>query len=329
MNRMKAVVISRPGGPEVLQIQDVPEPEPQGQQILVNVRAAALNRADLLQRLGRYPAPPGVPQDIPGLEFAGEVEDSGRDAQRFQKGDRVMGLLGGGGYAEKVVLDESLALPVPANWSDQQAAAFPEAFFTAYDALFPQLGLKMGETILIHAVGSGVGTAALQLAKCVGAIVIGTAGSPEKLERARQLGLDEGIHYKSQDFAEAVAGITQGKGVDALLDFVGADYWQRNLNCLAPQGRLILVGLLSGADAQVPLGQILRNRLHIMGTVLRSRSLWEKAQLAEQIRRHVLPLARAGRIQPVVDQAFALEDAALAHRRMEENRNFGKIVLTT
>lgn len=326
---MKAIVISRPGGPEVLQVQDVPDPEPQGRQILVRVRAAALNRADLLQRLGRYPAPPGVPQDIPGLEFAGVVEEAGRDAQRFRKGDRVMGLLGGGGYAEKVVLDQSLALAVPASWTDQQAAAFPEAFFTAYDALFPRLDLKMGETVLIHAVGSGVGTAALQLAKCAGATVIGTAGSPEKLERARRLGLDEGIHYKRQDFAEAVASITQGKGVDAVLDFVGADYWQRNLDCLAPQGRLVLVGLLSGAEARVPLGQILRKRLQVMGTVLRSRPLWEKAQLAEQVRRHVLPLAEAGRIQPLVDRVFALEDAAQAHRRMEENRNFGKIVLTT
>ncbi|MEE8585579.1 MAG: NAD(P)H-quinone oxidoreductase [Acidobacteriota bacterium] len=324
---MKAVIMTQPGGPEVLEVRNVPDPQPQGSQILVGVRAAALNRADLLQRRGHYPAPPGVPHNILGLEFAGVVEDQGRDARRFQRGDRVMGLLGGGGYAEKTVLDESLALPVPEDWSDQQAAAFPEAFFTAYDALFPQLGLKMGETILIHAVGSGVGTAALQLAKCAGATVLGTARSPEKLERARQMGLDEGIHCKSEDFGEAAARFTQGKGVNAVLDLVGADYWERNLNCLASQGRLILVGLLSGANAPVSLNQILRNRLHIMGTVLRNRSLWEKAQLTERIRRHVLPLARSGRIQPVVDCTFPLEDAAQAHQYMEENRNFGKIVL--
>ncbi|HSR68587.1 MAG TPA: NAD(P)H-quinone oxidoreductase [Acidobacteriota bacterium] len=324
---MKAIVISEPGGPEVLRLREVEEPGLEGDEILVRVSATALNRADCLQRRGLYPAPPDAPADIPGLEFAGQVEALGPRASRFRAGDRVMGLLSGGGYAEKVAVPESQVLDIPEEWSDEEAAAFPEAYFTAYDALFPQLGLKMGELILIHAVGSGVGLAALQLSKAAGAGVLGTAGSRQKLEKARQFGLDEAICYKEQDFAQEVERFTRGKGVQAVLDFVGADYFARNLQVLAPLGRLIIVGLLSGAQCPADLSQILRKRLRVMGTVLRVRDGWEKAQLTERVRQCVLPLAAWGEIVPVLDSIFDLSQAPEAHRRMEANRNFGKIVL--
>ncbi|HSR51402.1 MAG TPA: NAD(P)H-quinone oxidoreductase [Acidobacteriota bacterium] len=324
---MKAIVITQPGGPEVLKLKEVDEPRPEGDQILVRVSATALNRADCLQRRGLYPAPPHVPADIPGLEFSGQVEALGPQASRFQAGDRVMGLLGGGGYAEKAVVSEAQVLEIPQEWSDEEAAAFPEAFFTAYDALFPQLGLKMGECILIHAVGSGVGQAALQLCKAAGARTMGTAGSWDKLEKARQLGLDDAICYKEQDFGEEVDRLTRGEGVQAVLDFVGADYLEGNLKVLAPLGRLIIVGLLSGAQCQADLSQILRKRLRVMGTVLRARDPWEKAQLTERMRRYVLPLASSGEVIPVLDSIYELAEAPQAHQRMEANRNFGKIVL--
>ena len=324
---MRAVVITRAGGPEVLQIQEVRGPSPQAGEILVSVRSAALNRADVLQRRGLYPAPAGVPQDIPGLEFCGQVEALGSGATLFQPGDRVMGLLAGGGYAEKVTVPEGHVLPAPDAWSDEEAGAFPEAYLTAYDALFPQLGLQMGETLLLHAAGSGVGLAALQLAKCAGAAVLGTAGDWEKLARAKKMGLDLGVNYKEQNFADEVMSYSDNRGVEAVLDFVGAPYWERNIACLKPRGRIILVGLLGGARTPVDLASILRKRLSIMGTVLRARASWEKSQLTDRVRRHVLPLATSDRIRPVIDSVYPLEEVGQAHQRMEDNLNFGKIVL--
>lgn len=324
---MKAIVISKPGGPEVLQLQQCPDPQPGNGELGATVSATALNRADLLQRRGLYPPPDDAPQEIPGLEFAGRVETPARSASGFKAGDRIMGLLGGGGYAERVVLHESLALPVPKAWSDEEAAAFPEAFLTAYDALFPQLGLHPGETLLIHAVGSGVGLAALQLAKAAGANVAGTAGSQEKLDRAAEFGLDFGVCYRETCFEESIRDFTAGRGCQAIIDFVGAPYWERNLKCLAPMGRLIVVGLLGGAKAETDLALVLRKRLRVMGTVLRSRSLWEKAKLVDRVERHVLPLAERGKIRPVVDRILPLREAAEAHAYMESNRNVGKIVL--
>lgn len=324
---MKAIVISSFGEAGVLQLQDVEEPKPSADEILVKVRATALNRADLLQRMGHYPPPPGTRKDIPGLEFSGEVEAVGQKASLFQKGDRVMGLLSGEGYAEKVVTHERMALPIPENLSFEEAAAIPEAFMTAYDALLPQLDLKMGERCLIHAVGSGVGMAALQIAKVAGATVFGTTGSEEKLGKAEALGLDFGINYKTEDFQEIVLGETNGKGVHAILDTIGASYWEKNLACLKTKGRLILVGMLGGSKVEANLGLILRKRIKVMGTVLRARPIEEKIRLTQNFKNHVLPLFEIGKIKPVIDSVFKLEDAVQAHTHMEDNKNFGKIIL--
>lgn len=324
---MKAIVITQSGGPEVLQLREVEDPSPAAGELLVRVRATALNRADLLQRRGAYPAPPGVRSDIPGLEFAGEVTAVGERVTAFKPGDSVMGLLPGAGYAEHVVTHERMALPIPENLSFEEAAAVPEVFITAYDALFRQLHLSLGERLLIHAVGSGVGIAALQLTKNAGATVFGTAGSDAKLDRAGELGLDLGINYKEEDFQKVIEAKTAGAGVHAILDLVGAAYWQQNLAYLAPLGRLILVGLLGGSQTQTNLGTILRKRLRVFGTVLRGRTAEEKMQLTQEMRTHVLPLLENGKIRPVIDRVWPLAEAAEAHAFMEANKNFGKIVL--
>lgn len=323
---MKAILIEKPGGPEVLRWASTEDPVPGPGEILVRVRATALNRADLLQRRGLYPPPPGVRPDIPGLEFAGEAIRAAQGGGFPAVGDRVMGILPGAGHAELVKTSPSLVLPVPESLSWTEAAAVPEVFLTAFDALL-QLGVRPGEKLLIHAAASGVGTAAVQLAKRQGLEVFGTASSPEKLETACRLGLDHPIHYPSQDFAEQVARATGGKGVDAVIDFVGASYWQRNLGVLAVRGRLILVGLLGGAKAETDLGLLLRKRLTVIGTVLRSRPASEKAELTAAFRERVLPLLESGAVKPVIDRVMTLPDAAAAHRVMESNKNSGKIVL--
>jgi len=311
----------------VLHVEDVEEPGLGPTRVKVAVKATALNRADLLQRIGRYPPPRGVDPRIPGLEFAGVVEETGPEVSDVKPGDRVMGLLGGGGYAAKVTTEERLLLPIPESLSFEEAAGVPEVFATAYDALLLQLNLRMGERLLIHAVASGVGLAALQLAKTAACTVLGTAGSDEKLERAREFGLDVGINYRQADFAETVSHETGDRGVDAILDLVGAKYWEKNLSALARRGRLILVGLVSGAKAETNLSLILNKRLTIIGTVLRARSLEEKISLTQSLRRHVIPLFEAGRLRPVIDRVFELEQAAEAHAYMESNANMGKIVL--
>ncbi len=323
---MQAILIERAGGPEVLKWAVTDDPVPGPDEILVRVRSTALNRADVLQRRGLYPAPPGARSDIPGLEFAGLVERAAEVGESPAVGDRVMGILAGAGHAEKIVTHPCLALPIPEKLSWTQAAAVPEVFLTAFDAL-RQLNLSPGQRLLIHAVASGVGTAALQLAKHAGLEVFGTAGSPEKLKLASRLGLDHPIHYPSQDFAEAVSTATRGGGVDAIIDFVGASYWRRNLNSLALRGRLILVGTLGGVQAETDLGTLLRKRLTVIGTVLRSRSLAEKAELTQDFRKHALPLLANGQIQPVIDRVLSLPQAAEAHKVMESNQNAGKIVL--
>ncbi len=323
---MKAIVIERPGGPEVLRLVETEKPSPGPDEILVQVEATAVNRADLLQRKGLYPAPPGVRADIPGLEFAGEVE-SAPSTSRWRAGDRVMGLLAGGGYAERVCLHQDLAIHVPDNLSWIEAAGVPEVFFTAYDALFPKLGIRRGERLLIHAVASGVGTAALQMAKRAGLEVFGTAGSDHKLAVAGGFGLDHGINRHREDFAREVLAGTGGVGVDAILDVVGAEYWERNLAALASRGRLILVGLMGGSKVEADLGAILRKRLTVIGTVLRSRPLEEKLALAEGFRRDILPGLAEGTLKPVIDQVLPLREASRAHEIMEANKNAGKIVL--
>lgn len=326
MREMRAVVVTSPGEPEVLELLRRPIRDPARGEIRVRVEAAGVNRADLLQRRGLYPPPPGWPDDIPGLEYAGSVEAVGDGVELWREGDRVMGLVGGGGYAEYVVVPEREAIRVPDRLSLEEAAALPEVFVTAHDAL-QQLELAAGETILIHAVGSGVGTAALQLAKVGGARVIGTSRSAWKLERARQFGLDVGIDSSELDLTDAVRTATDGVGVEAVLGLVGAPYLAANLECLTVRGRVIVVGLSGGRSSELDLGLVLRKRLRIIGTSLRTRPLEEKISAARRFQNQVGPLLDSGRAVPVIDSVFSIEEAAAAHRRMEANANFGKIVL--
>lgn len=325
---MKAVVITRPGGPEVLEYREVPDPVAGPEDLLVRVRATALNRADLLQRMGGYPQPGPKPAfEVPGLEYAGEVAAVGERVEGFAVGDRVMGLLAGGGYAELVVTHHRLAMKVPEMLSWEEAGATPEVYITAHDALL-QCGLVAGERVLVHAAGSGVGVAAVQIAKVMGAsLVVGTAGSADKLARAAELGLDLGIDYHEEDFAEAVLRATDGKGVDVILDVIGADYWERNLKALAMRGRMVIVGLMGGSVAQANLGVLLQKRLQVRGTTLRARPLEEKALATRAFEKSVLPHIASGRVRVVIDRVYALADAAEAHAYMATNANFGKIVL--
>jgi NADPH:quinone reductase len=322
---MKALVITGSGGPDVLRLADRPEPEPGPGEIRVRVRASALNRADLLQRLGRYPAPPGAPRDVPGLEYAGEVDAAGEGAGLWAVGNRVMGITGGGGHAEYLIVHEREAVRIPKNLSWEEAAAVPEVFMTAYDALFRLLDLGVGERVLIHAVGSGVGTAAVQLAHAAGAITLGTSRSPEKLQRARELGLD--VALPIDGWAERVEKETDGLGVQGVLDLVGGSYIPDDVRVLAVGGRIAVVGLLAGARADLDLGLLLRKRASIIGTVLRSRPLEEKIALARAFSKRVLPLLSSGRVHPVIDSVYRFDQAAEAHRRMESNETFGKLVL--
>ncbi len=324
---MKAVIITRPGGPEVLEVQERAKPDPGVGQIRVRVRASALNRADLMQREGHYPVPPGVPADMPGMEYAGEVDAVGPSAMLWKIGDRVMGIIGGAGHAEYLCVHEREAIPVPKALSWEDAAAIPEVFLTAYDALFTRLALRTGETVLIHAVGSGVGTAAVQIARVAGARVIGTARSAEKLERAKQLGLDVAIDASRGDWADLVESAIGAERVDAVMDLVGGDYLEGNLRVMGLRGRIVLVGLTAGATAQFNMGVLLRKRLTIIGTMLRSRPLEEKISLAREFSERAVPLFDAGRLKPIVDRVFSFDQIRAAHELMKSNATFGKIVL--
>ena len=328
---MKAVVITRFGGPEVLEIQDVPKPQPGSDEILVRVRSTGLNRADLVQRLGRYAAPPGVPQNIPGLEFAGEVAELGTNAHRWNKGDRVMGIVGGGAHAEFVTAHQDAITAVPPNLDWSGAGAIPEVFITAHDAL-QQAGFKAEEKVLIHAVGSGVGLAATQLVTALGGRAFGTSRTPDKIERAKPFGLESGYAVPEPSalaglsaFAESVTG---GSGFEVVLDLNGGPYFAASLEAMAQRGRIILIGGVAGGKTDVDLYQILRKRLHIIGTVLRARSLQEKIAITTAFAREVGPLLAQGTIQPVIDSLFPLEKIQDAHRRLESNETFGKVVLT-
>ncbi len=325
---MRAVAITSFGGPEVLRVFERPAPEPGAGELLVRVAAAGVNRADLMQRRGLYPAPEGVVADVPGLEFAGVVERVGPGVTHWRFGDRVMGLLGGGGYADLAVAHEAEVVRVPASNSLVDAGAIPEVFITAHDALFTRLGVRAGERVLVHAVGSGVGTAALQLAKAAGAFVIGTSRTPDKLERARKLGLGAAI-VASDRWAEDVMQATGGAGVDAIVDLVGGAYFDGNLRVLAELGRVVVVGTPSGSRVELDLGRLMRTRATLVGTVLRARSHEEKVAATRAFERDVLPLLESGDVRPVVDRVFPLEAAADAHGYVETNASFGKVLLTT
>jgi putative PIG3 family NAD(P)H quinone oxidoreductase len=325
---MRAAVITEPGGPDVLKVMEVDDPVPGPEDILVDVKASALNRADMLQRQGAYPAPFGSPSEIPGLEFSGVVLEVGDRVDSLKEGDSVFGLLGGGGYASRTITHHRMAVKIPTGWDFVQAAATPEVYLTAYDALFNRGNLQMGESVLIHAAGSGVGTAAVQLAHQAGAFVFGTAGSAEKLAGATDLGMNVGINYHEQDFAEVIKEVTSGAGVDVLIDFIGAPYWDKNIASLAVLGRLVEVGLMGGTKMEVDLRPLMAKRLQVCGTGLRGRTLGEKLEVTAQFRRHVMPHLASGSMKPIVDRTFPLEEVAEAHKYMETNANFGKIVLT-
>jgi len=324
---MRAIVIREPGGPEVLVPAEVPEPTPPLSHVRVAVRYAGVNRADLLQRAGHYPAPPGVPADIPGLEYAGVVDGVGEGVTRFRVGDRVAGIVGGGAYAEAVVVHESEVARLPDAIDDRTAGAVPEAFVTAYDALLIRGSLAPGEAVLIHAAGSGVGTAAIQLAKALGGFVIATSRSPDKLARCKELGADVGLLVERASFAEAVKSATAGRGADVILDLAGGAYVAEDVAAVATLGRIVVVGLTAGGRAEIDLRTLLQRRATITGTVLRSRPLAEKIQAAELLERHVLPLVAAGRVRPVIDRVFPLAEAAAAHAHVASNASFGKVLL--
>ena len=324
---MKAIVVREPGGPEVLEVREVPDPEPARGEVRVRVTASGVNRADLLQRRGGYPAPPGWPADIPGLEYAGTVDAVGPDVRGVAVGDRVMGLVGGGGYAERVVVPHREVVPVPEGLALEDAGAVPEVFMTAFDALFLQCGLAAGESLLVHAVGSGVGTAAVQLARAAGVRSLGTSRTPKKLERAAGLGLDHGVVGGDRPWHEEVLDLTGGRGVDVVLDLVGGPYVEGTVASLAEGARWIVVGVTGGPGAEIDLRALMRARASVTGTVLRARPPEEKALLAAHVRRRVVPLLERGALRPVVDGTWAAAEAADVHRRMERNLNFGKMVL--
>jgi putative PIG3 family NAD(P)H quinone oxidoreductase len=321
---MKAIAITKPGGPEVLTLVDRPRPEPSRGEVRIRVRATAINRADLLQRMGAYPAPADSPPDIPGLEFAGEVDGLGPGVERLAIGDRVFGLVGGGGYAEAVVSHERAVAKIPAGMSFEHAAAVPEAFITAHDAIVGQAGLRGGETLLVHAVGSGVGTAAVQLGRALGVLVIGTARTADKLERAKALGMAAGVIPEGGKFADAVRKHGEPSVV---LELIGGAYFDEDLRTVGVLGRIVLVGLLAGGRTEVDLSLILRKRIRVLGTVLRARPLEEKIAAMRSFEAHVVPLFARGLVTPVIDAVMDLDAAAAAHVRMASNEGFGKIIL--
>ncbi|HEY4406294.1 MAG TPA: NAD(P)H-quinone oxidoreductase [Xanthobacteraceae bacterium] len=325
--RMTAIVIRSPGGPDMLVPQERPVAVPGEHEVLVKVAAAGVNRPDVMQRKGLYPPPSGA-TDIPGLEIAGEVVALGPKVECWKAGDKVMGLVIGGGYAQFCPLHESHALPIPAGLSLIEAAAIPETVFTVWHNVFQRGALKAGETLLVHGGSSGIGTAAIQLAKANGARVIVTAGTPEKCQACRTLGADVAINYKQEDFVAATKAATHGLGADVILDMVGGDYIERNYEAAAIEGRVVQIAFAGSPKATVDFRRIMLKRLTHTGSTLRARSVADKGAIARAVEQQVLPLIAAGRVKPVIDSTFKLAEAALAHARMEASAHIGKIVLT-
>lgn len=325
---MRAVVVSEPGGPDVLRWTEVPDPTPGPGEVVVDVAASAVNRADLLQRQGHYDPPPGTSPYL-GLECSGRVAALGDAVEQWVVGDEVCALLSGGGYAEKVAVPAGQLLPPPDGVELVTAAALPEVTCTVWSNVFMLAGLRPGEVLLVHGGGSGIGTMAIQLARHVGARVAVTAGSSEKLERCRELGADVLVNYKEQDFVERVRDETGGRGADVVLDVVGAKYLGRNVEVLAPNGRLVVIGLQGGTRGELDLGLLLRKRAAVLATALRSRPPEEKAAIVASVRENVWPLLASGAVQPVVDRVLPMADAAEAHGVLESGQNVGKVLLVT
>lgn len=326
---MRAAIITRPGGPEVLEVREVPTPKPAADQVLVRVHAAGLNRADILQRRGHYPAPPGAAQDIPGMEFAGEIAEVGPEARLWQKGQRVFGIAAAGCYAEYLVAHERALAEVPANLSWIEAGSIPEVFITAHDALWKQAALRPCETVLIHAVGSGVGIAAVQLARAMNAISYGTSRTADKLARARELGMENGVVLDTSlsALAPAVDGWTGKRGVDVVLDCVGGPYITASVKVMAPHGRLILISQSAGPTAELDLRVVMPRWLTLRGTTLRMRPLEQKILATRAFAAEVVPLFARGVLRTIIDSEFPLDQVQAAHARLESNQTFGKVVL--
>lgn len=327
MSNTKAVRIREPGGPDVLELGEIEVREPGPTEVRVDVAAAGLNRADCLQRRGFYPAPPGVSPDVPGLEFAGVVESTGASVDRWKPGDRVMGIVGGGGMAERLLTEADELMPVPSTLSLQEAAAVPEAFMTAYDAIVLQGGLDAGASVVLHAVASGVGTAAIQIAGALGAISIGTSRTQDKLTRCTELGLKHAVLVEDGQFADAVLSVVP-EGADVILDTIGAAYLEQNLKIIGKKGRIIVIGLMGGVKGELFLGALLAKRASIRGSVLRSRSAQEKAELAQSFEDAMLGRFASGELRPVIDEVLPMTEVQRAHRQMDANQTFGKLVLT-
>lgn len=324
---MTAIQIAEPGGPDVLRPVERPVPAPVDGEVLVRVEAAGVNRPDVMQRLGKYPPPPGA-SEIPGLEIAGTIV-AATAGGRWQPGDRVCALVSGGGYAEYCAVPSVQCLRIPAGLDAVAAAAIPETFFTVWTNLFGRGGLHAGQRVLIHGGTSGIGTTAIQLARAFDAMVFATAGSPEKCEACRRLGAAVAINYRIDDFTEVIRRETSGAGVDVVLDIIGGDYFPRNLECLGMNGRLIQIGVIGGARSTIDLTRVLQRRLSITGSTLRARTVEEKGNLARDVEANIWPLIESGRVRPIIDCRFPLRDAADAHRRLESSGHIGKIVLTT
>ncbi|MBS1519445.1 MAG: NAD(P)H-quinone oxidoreductase [Bacteroidetes bacterium] len=325
---MKAIVITHPGGPDVLQIEERPQPKVSHTEVLVKVAAAGVNRPDVYQRKGSYPPPTGAPQDIPGLEIAGTITAIGNQVTRWEIGDKVCALVTGGGYAEYCHVPEGQCLLVPGNLSFMEAASLPETFFTVWSNVFDRGKLQPGESLLVHGGSSGIGVTAIQMATALGSKVYITAGSDDKCKFCEELGAVKGINYKTENFAEAINKLTDGKGVNVILDMIGGDYTPGNISSLADEGRLVLINAMKSKDAQVDLAQVMRKRLIITGSMLRSREIGFKSAIARSLEQYIWPLLVSGKIKPIIHTVFSAKDAAKAHALMESSKHIGKIVLS-
>jgi putative PIG3 family NAD(P)H quinone oxidoreductase len=326
-NLMQAIRIDKPGGPDVLTLCRLPVPEPRQNEVLVRVAAAGVNRPDVLQRMGLYPLPPGA-DPLPGLEIAGDIVSLGKDVTRWQCGARVMALAHGGGYAEYCRVHEDHCLRVPDDMALAEAAAIPETFFTVWYNVFTLGRLVSGETLLVHGGSSGIGTTAIQLAKARGATVLTTAGSDSKCRFCEQLGADHAINYRQKEWPERVREFTAERGVDVILDMVAGPYAQMNIDALGRDGRYVIIAFLKGATAELNLRPVLSRRLTITGSTLRPQSIAEKAVIAENLRKEVMPLLETGAVRPIIHASFPLAEASAAHELMESSQHMGKIVLT-
>lgn len=325
---MKAIIITQPGEPEVLQIGDRPTPACSPTEVLIKVMAAGINRPDVAQRKGNYPPPAGAPTDIPGLEVAGVVTEIGADVTRWKIGDKVCALVIGGGYAQYCNAPEGQCLPVPDNLSFAEAASLPETFFTVWSNVFDRGRLQPGEILLVHGGSSGIGVTAIQIATALGSKVYVTAGSAEKCRFCEDLGATNAINYNEENFADAIAKLTDNKGVDVILDMIGGPYTPLNIKCLAIEGRLVHINTMKGKNVEIDLGEVMRKRINITGSMLRSRDVGFKTAIAHNLEQHIWPLLASGKIKPVIYKIFAADEAAKAHALMESSGHMGKIAIS-